>query len=261
MVVRKPVSSPPAVPVKKSLAEKFFPLLVVILVIMAFALGAMWSRLQSGGRSTTQTSGKYKSFEDAMKAIAKTVKVNDKKLLACLSGGGKKSITDADFRQGTELGVAGTPTFYINGKFLGGAYPYEMLKEVIDRELEGKGSTDCRTYSEGLQAECSRGFFNPGPKLVGVGQAPTRGGQNALVTIVEFSDFQCPFCARAKPTVDRILQEYGDRVTFVYKHFPLSQIHPRAQKAAEAAECARDEGKFWEFHDKLFETQADWANL
>ena len=79
--------------------------------------------------------------------------------------------------------------------------------------------------------------------------------------MVEFSDFQCPYCSRALPTVNQVLNEYGDKMLFAYKHFPLTQIHPLAQKAAEASECARDQGKFWEFHDKLFATQAEWSVL
>jgi len=74
------------------------------------------------------------------------------------------------------------------------------------------------------------------------------------VTIIEFSDFQCPFCGRAQPTLKQIIQDYGDKVEIVYKHFPLS-FHQYAQKAAEASECARDQGKFWEYHDILFENQ------
>ncbi len=80
-------------------------------------------------------------------------------------------------------------------------------------------------------------------------------GGTSKVVIEEFSDFECPFCGRAFPTVDRILDEYGDQVEFVYKHFPLTSIHPRAQKAGEASECARDQGKFKEYHDKLFQNQ------
>lgn len=90
------------------------------------------------------------------------------------------------------------------------------------------------------------------------GPRDTDSGQDTMtdaeIVIVEYSDFQCPFCARAYPTVNQILEEYGDKVEFVYKHFPLSN-HPLAPKAAEASECARDQGMFKEYHDKLFDTQ------
>lgn len=81
-----------------------------------------------------------------------------------------------------------------------------------------------------------------------------RGGKNAKVTIVEYSDFECPFCGRAHPTVKQVLDTYKDDVRIVYRHFPLS-FHAQAQKAAEASECAADQGKFWEFHDLVFENQ------
>lgn len=81
---------------------------------------------------------------------------------------------------------------------------------------------------------------------------PYQGAANAKVTVVEYSDFQCPFCKRAYPTVKQLLSEYGDRIKFYYKHFPLS-FHQNAQKAGEAYECALEQGKQWEYHDVLFE--------
>ena len=80
------------------------------------------------------------------------------------------------------------------------------------------------------------------------------GPENATVTVIEFSDFECPFCGKAAPTVKQVKEQYGDRIRFVYKHFPLPS-HSTAPKAAEAAECAGDQGKFWEMHDKMFANQ------
>ena len=81
-----------------------------------------------------------------------------------------------------------------------------------------------------------------------------RGNAKAPVTLVEYSDFECPYCARHYPILKQILEEYGDKVKLIYKHFPLS-FHPNAQKAAEASECAAEKGKFWEMHDKIFDNQ------
>src|SRR3989338_1358113 len=81
-----------------------------------------------------------------------------------------------------------------------------------------------------------------------------RGSKDAPVKLVEYSDFECPYCKRHHPTLKQILAEYGDKVSLEYKHFPLS-FHPNAQKAAEASECAGEQGKFWEFHDAIFEDQ------
>ena len=84
---------------------------------------------------------------------------------------------------------------------------------------------------------------------------PSLGSQSAPVTIVEFSDFQCPFCQRVAPTLKQVRDAYGDKVRIVWKDFPLTQIHPQAFKAGEAAHCAGDQGKYWEFHDRLFANQ------
>jgi len=94
------------------------------------------------------------------------------------------------------------------------------------------------------------------PKLtVTVDGYPTWGNASAKVTIVEFSDYQCPFCSRAVPILDRIKKEYGpDKVKIVFRDMPLPS-HNRAQPASLAAHCANEHGKFWEYHDKLFENQ------
>lgn len=93
---------------------------------------------------------------------------------------------------------------------------------------------------------------------------PVRGDPNAQITIVEFSDFQCPFCGRfftqTLPMIEKNYIETG-KVKFVYRDFPLPEIHPNAIPASLAAECADVQGLFWEYHDKLFENQLQWENL
>jgi len=79
-----------------------------------------------------------------------------------------------------------------------------------------------------------------------------RGDKDAPVTLVEYSDFECSFCAKHFDTMEQVLSEYKGKVRLVYRHFPLS-FHVNAQKAAEAAECAGDQGKFWEMHDEIFD--------
>ena len=82
--------------------------------------------------------------------------------------------------------------------------------------------------------------------------APVRGSPEAAVTIVEFSNFECPFCKQAQLTIMQLLERYNGKVKLVYRDFPLDSIHPQARRAAEAARCAHDQGNFWDFHDLLF---------
>jgi len=84
---------------------------------------------------------------------------------------------------------------------------------------------------------------------------PYLGSKDAKVTIIEFSDFECPACKRAEPVVKQVTSYYGDKILFVYRDFPIYQLHPFAQKAAEASECAFEQDKYWEMHDKLFDNQ------
>jgi protein-disulfide isomerase len=95
---------------------------------------------------------------------------------------------------------------------------------------------------------------------IDVGINPARGNKNAKVVIVAFSDYQCPYCSRVEPTMTQIEQTYGDKVAIYFRNFPLPPtMHPNAEKAAEAAQCANAQGKFWEMHDKLFANQGALA--
>ena len=85
------------------------------------------------------------------------------------------------------------------------------------------------------------------------------GGENAAVVLTEYSDFECPACRAAHPVVKEIVEEFGNDLKFEYKHFPLTQIHQNANLAAQAAEAAGVQGKFWEMHDLIFEEQPVWS--
>jgi len=106
-----------------------------------------------------------------------------------------------------------------------------------------------------------------GPQIIrniSLDDDPMKGNPDASITIVEFSDFQCPFCAKFHEiTLPQIEQNYisTGKVNFVYRDFPIQSIHPNAVPAALASECADDQGKFWEMHDMIFRNQRDWQGL
>ncbi len=110
--------------------------------------------------------------------------------------------------------------------------------------------------------------FNPAPSSTTqqIGEIPAvtsadwiSGNVDSNIVFVEYADFQCPACAAYHPLLKKLKQEYGTKVKFVFRHFPLTQVHPNALLASYAAEAAGAQGKFWEMHDKLFETQSAWS--
>lgn len=135
----------------------------------------------------------------------------------------------------------------------------DAMAPLINRYLTEQQRAAAR---EALVAELRRTgpevrvlFDAPRHEVAVAKEDPALGSASAPVTIVEFSDFQCPFCQRVSPTLKQVRQTYGDKVRIVWKDFPLTQIHPQAFKAGEAAHCAGDQGKYWEFHDRLFANQ------
>jgi len=102
-----------------------------------------------------------------------------------------------------------------------------------------------------------KSYLDPLRTEVATAGYPSRGPEGAPVTIVEFSDFECPFCGGLFPTLKAVERNYAGKVRIVYRHFPLTNIHPHAQKAAEAALCANEQQRFWEFHDSLFGNQQE----
>ena len=111
-------------------------------------------------------------------------------------------------------------------------------------------------YIEKLKKDYAvESYFEPARTDVASQGHPALGPAQAPVTIVEFSDFECPFCGTLHPTLKEIEKTYGDKIRVVYRQFPLNNIHPNAQKAAEASLCANDQQKFWQLHDAMFTDQ------
>ncbi len=181
-----------------------------------------------------------------------------------------------DSSYGQQVGADGTPTFFINGRLISGAMPFDTFRTVIDEQIRKaddllkKGVKQEKLYQalvdENVKAaggSAQAAAAVPAPPAadqrfdVQPGNAPAKGPKNAPVTIVEWSDFQCPFCGRAQPTLKQVMEQYAGKVRLVWKNQPLP-FHPNAMPAAEAAMAAYQLGgaeKFWKMHDLFFEKQ------
>jgi protein-disulfide isomerase len=186
----------------------------------------------------------------------------------CLAGGEQAAAVQADLDEGLGLGVTGTPTFFIAGYPFSGAYPIEFFDQAITLAEDGQlRQAIAEAIARALEEQQQQA--QPPPTMasadVPVGDAPIKGDPDAPITIVEYSDYQCPFCARYfQETLPQLLENYVEtgQVRYVFKDFPLTQIHPQAPKAHEAARCARELGgdaAYWRMHDRLFAGQGEWS--
>ena len=131
--------------------------------------------------------------------------------------------------------------------------PLDQVRQPIRAFLTQERMQGIREqYVDGLKARTAVVvMLDPPRQHVSAANSPSKGSISAPIEIIEFSDFQCPYCLRADPTVRQVLDTYGNRIRFVYRHYPLPN-HPFARPAAEAAACAGEQGKFWPYHDLLF---------
>ena len=208
---------------------------------------------------------------DAYKKWAQAAGLNMDKFQKSMDSHECKPKIEADQKYGNSVGANGTPTFFINGRQLVGAQPVDQFKAIIDQEIKHadvlmkKGLRGDKLYAAEVDENVKNAPKAPAqaaapgddgkPVAVAIGNSPVRGAPQAPVTVVLFSDFQCPFCGRAEPTVKQVEDEYKDKVKVVWKNQPLP-FHPNAMPAAKAAYAAFKQGKFWEMHDKLFTDQS-----
>jgi protein-disulfide isomerase len=248
--------------------------------------------LASQAALAAEAQGKFWEMHDKLFANQQNIKRPDlekyaqelgldmQKFKTALDNGSYKSRIDADLALAKQIGVQGTPNFFVNGRPIQGAQPFEAFKKVIDDEIAradkllARGTPPGQLYATFMAnaknapspAAPEKAPKGPGAGTevykVAVSDAPAKGGKQPKVTIIAFSEFQCPYCARVIPTLDQLLKDYGDDVQIAFKHNPLP-FHNNAMIAAEASEAAREQGKFWQMHDKLFANQAklDRPNL
>jgi protein-disulfide isomerase len=225
-----------------------------------------------------ENQGKYDRA--ALESYAQKLKLDMTKFREALDSRKFKAQVEADQAYAARIGARGTPTFFVNGKVVRGAQPFDQFKTVIDQELaharnlkSQRSVAASAVYTE-LMREAAVGTPTPQQRpqpqqaapgqpdpakhyAVPVGASPVKGKPTAKLTVVEFSSFQCPFCARVQPTLTGLQEKYGDDIRFVFKQHPLPN-QPQAGPAAEAALAAHEQGKFFEYKDKVF---ANMQNL
>lgn len=200
--------------------------------------------------------------------IARELGLDMIRFRAELDTGAEKPALAADIADARAIGVTGTPTFFVNGRPVHGAQSLRVFATIVDEELaraapvaathpadlyaalvaSGRPAADAppETMNEITQLDAN-GDYRVGLGLPGHQLGP----DTAPVTIVEWSDFQCPYCQRAAPVLAHVQQKYGDQVRIVYRHYAL-RFHRDAMLAAEAGVAAAEQGKFWPFHDQVF---------
>lgn len=197
-------------------------------------------------------------------AIARELGLDLVRFRADLDTGAYKAQIAADTAEARALGVRGTPSFFLNGRSIPGNLPLRAFATVIDEELARARATPGATYDQlvagGLasadvprQRRFLRFHFDPQtPYRVGLGLPGHQDGpDDAPITIVAWSDFECPYCQLESGRLKAIRAKYGDKVRVIYRHYPVNG-HPHAVLAAEAAVEAAEQGKFWAFHDQVF---------
>lgn len=188
--------------------------------------------------------------------LATELGLEESAFATCLGSGRYDDIIQANLDEGLALGVRGTPAFFINGFPISGAQPFELFEYAVGLAEEG-------TLADAYVSEAQEAPPEPsGPVEVDLGDAFSIGAEDAPLVLVEFTDFQCPFCSRHfAQTFPQIKADYIDtgKVRYVFKDFPLTNIHPQAEKAAEAARCAGEQDAYLVMHELLFTRQDEWS--
>ncbi len=235
-----------------------------IMVLGAFIIGYLFSEvryLKSGGAPTAKTNTQEITDDTApvgesvtLASILETVGADAEKVKTCMDNGEFTQEVSDEADAGAQAGVNGTPGNFIvvdgnQGESIAGALPFEQLKPILDQYVKDGKSTNTVALAD----------------LPAVDDTDhVRGNPEAKITIIEYSDFDCPFCSRFHSTMLQVLEAYNGQVKWVYRDFPLPQLHPNAPKLAEAAECvASQNGKeaFWNFADAYYAAKGEGKNV
>ncbi len=241
-------------------------LLVLYVFVSAAFMFNLWARIS---KLEDKVIPKPKFSQSDLTKLAKQIGLNDKDFKKCLDSGATVSNVEADFNGGRAAGIQGTPGSLLVDlstnkavRIDGGALPLEVMKSLINDYMSGKSldvinAPYVGTDGKGEKIMTALDTYTP----ISDGDA-VLGASNAKFAIIEYSDFECPFCARFHPTMQSLLSEYKGDMMWVYRHFPLVRVnagmHPNSEKYAEAAECAKVQGgndAFWQMGNAMFTAQ------
>jgi protein-disulfide isomerase len=209
--------------------------------------------------------GKFWDFHDfifaedrhpAVAEAARAAGLNQGKLDECLASRRGRTVVLADSADAQTRGISGAPTFFINGEKVVGLRAFDFFAEELDPEFAERKRVQREADYQALLKKID--FSEAG--------RPVQGAENASVTITEFSDFHCFFCKQLTPALEQLMELYPGKIRRIWRHFPLP-IHPQAPFAHLASECAHQQGKFWEIHEKVFsdpekaKTQEDFERI
>lgn len=211
----------------------------VLAVTALIIAGMIYTTKRSGDKAVNR-------IKDIATQYAQSLNLNTDQFSADFDSDELRKKLQTKITDGLAIPITYTPTFFLNGTRIDNPRGYEELKNLITDSLNGKPvpvASDGETKIPNV--------ISPDDWV--------QGDRNSKVVLIEYSDFQCPACAAYFPIIKQLNEEFDGKIAFVYRHYPLVNIHPYAEPMARAAEAAGKQGKFWEMYDMIFSKQAEWS--
>ncbi|MCL4353667.1 DsbA family protein [Patescibacteria group bacterium] len=278
------IIEPEYLSVNQKQTKPYTAILIVLLIVAGFFIGMLYTKVQyleknqQDNQKTTTVGTAAAPAGIGPLHVAKVIGMDPAKFKSCLESNKYEALVKSDLAAGQKAGVNGTPTTFIDGYPMVGAQPYSAFKTFIDQELAksqggtlpiaivGKAYADSKILAQANNpAGQVSAIPTPARVSVGLGRFPIMGNKNAPVTVVEFADFQCPFCERwFKDVEPQLIKDYVNtgKIKFAYRNYAF--LGQDSITAAEGAYCANEQGKFWAYHDFMFNHQqqenSGWAS-
>jgi protein-disulfide isomerase len=203
--------------------------------------------------------------EASLLASTETLGLDEKQFAACMADDAHTAQIDDDLELAASVGSRGTPNSFVNGRLIQGAQPVSVFKALIQEELtkaealKKEGILPANLYAHIIKGGKQFPDLGDTAHDFSMTDAPVQGDwTHAPMKITVFSDFQCPYCSKVAPILEAVRARLGWKVALTFKHFPLS-FHELAMPASKATICAQRQGKFWSYHDAIFESQESWT--